>query len=83
MPADHDELAAILEEGVDLQELVVPAQIRRADGELEVVCTRMRLGAPGEDGRPRPRPVAGSEQPISERKWRTPYEISPSVTREG
>ncbi|MBI3835261.1 MAG: 2-oxoacid:acceptor oxidoreductase family protein [Planctomycetes bacterium] len=56
MPAISEEVDAAIEEGVVLDELVAPMQLRSdALGPL-LTCVRMRLGEPDESGRRRPIP---------------------------
>jgi 2-oxoacid:acceptor oxidoreductase gamma subunit (pyruvate/2-ketoisovalerate family) len=55
MPAIDEEIVAALEEGVTLDELVLPLRgTRDADGNLLLVCNRMILGAPDASGRRSP-----------------------------
>ncbi|MCU0506063.1 MAG: FAD-dependent oxidoreductase [Chloroflexi bacterium] len=61
MPADVHEIEQALLEGVRLETLVAPVEVRRADGSLAVTCQRVRLGAVDAGGRRRPEPVAGTE----------------------
>jgi putative selenate reductase len=62
MPAAPEELEGAFEEGNTLEELVTPLEILRSGDTITGVrCVRNRLDAPGPDGRPVPRPVAGSE----------------------
>ena len=66
MPASRDEVEAMLEEGVRLEELAAPIMINREDGEIiSMVCSHMELGKPDESGRPRPVPVKDSEFTIT------------------
>ncbi len=63
MPAEPNEVAAALEEGVDMVFLTSPTKITRAkeaDRRLLVHCLRMELGAPDRSGRRRPVAVDGS-----------------------
>lgn len=53
MPADEEELALALEDGVEFLELLAPASLK--DGVL--TCEKMALGAPGPDGRRQPGPT--------------------------
>jgi putative selenate reductase len=57
MPAAREELAAIQDEGVVIDELLAPVRIDAADGRLALVCRPMRLGRPDASGRPRPEPT--------------------------
>jgi NADH-quinone oxidoreductase subunit F len=62
MPAQIEEVHAALEEGIELQELVVPVQLLGATGRLRGVrCQRMLPGEPDARGRRQPEPVLGSE----------------------
>ncbi len=62
MPAYEEEIEAALEEGVQIEYLVAPVKIDKADGRLEITFIRMKLGEPDDSGRRRPVPVEGSEQ---------------------
>ncbi len=57
MPASAEEIEAAIEEGVQIEFLTAPLRIDRG----VVSCIRMALGAADASGRPRPKPVAGSE----------------------
>ncbi len=61
MPADETEIKEALEEGVNIQYLVAPVNIKRANGDLCVTCVRMELGEPDARGRRQPVPIEGSE----------------------
>ncbi len=62
MPAEPEEVAALLAEGNELVELASPVRVERSDGQVVgLTCVRNRLGPPDQDGRRRPLPVAGSE----------------------
>jgi putative selenate reductase len=63
MPADRDEVRAMLEEGVAVAELTLPVRLRAADGHLAgVVCTRTEYrGQRDAGGRKVPVAVEGSE----------------------
>ena len=62
MPCLMSEVESAEAEGVVLETLVAPAQLKRAaGGGFEITCLRMELGAPDESGRARPVPVPGSE----------------------
>ncbi len=63
MPAQVEEVRAALEEGIQILELVTPTSILGTE-EANVQglrCQRMQLGAPDQQGRRRPLPIAGSE----------------------
>ncbi len=62
MPAAHEEVEALLQEGVEVQLLAAPVRFYEKDGKLaEMECIRMELGEPDASGRRRPSPVKGSE----------------------
>jgi 2-oxoacid:acceptor oxidoreductase delta subunit (pyruvate/2-ketoisovalerate family) len=61
MPAFADEVAAALEEGIEIEFLVAPQSAADDGGEVALTCLRMELGEPGEDGRRKPVPIPGSE----------------------
>jgi len=63
MPADREEVYAMLEEGVAVEELSLPVRLRVEDGHLAgVVCTRMEYrGERDAGGRKMPVAVEGSE----------------------
>jgi len=63
MPADREEVRAMLEEGVGVEELALPVSLRSEEGRLAaVVCTRMEYrGERDAGGRKVPAAVAGSE----------------------
>jgi putative selenate reductase len=62
MPAEKEEITALLEEGIEILELAAPAEVLLEDGKLNGLrCIRMQLGEPDESGRRRPVPVEGSE----------------------
>ena len=62
MPADPAEIAAALEEGVEIQYLCAPVRVLELNGAMRgVECIRMKLGEPDSSGRPRPVPVESSE----------------------
>ena len=62
MPADPHEVAEAVLEGVRIEFLAAPVEVRKGKGgALRVVCQRMKLGAPDSSGRRRPVPVPGSE----------------------
>lgn len=63
MPARAEEIAHAEKEGIQFMFLTAPvAVLGNADKWVTgLKCVRMELGAPDESGRPRPRPVAGSE----------------------
>ncbi|MCP5062825.1 MAG: putative selenate reductase subunit YgfK [Ignavibacteriae bacterium] len=64
MPADKEEIKALLEEGIDIIELAAPLSISQNNNELELFCTKMELGEPDDSGRRRPIPIKDSEYSI-------------------
>jgi putative selenate reductase len=63
MPADREEVRAMLEEGVRVEELVQPVRLRAEEGRLAgVICSRMEYrGERDASGRKVPVPVEGPE----------------------
>jgi putative selenate reductase len=62
MPADREEVRALLEEGITVHELALPSRVHAEDGKLAgLVCKKMRLGPRGADGRKVPEEVPDSE----------------------
>jgi putative selenate reductase len=63
MPADREEVRAMLEEGVAVEEMALPVRLRSEDGRLAgVICTRMEYrGERDAGGRKVPVAVEGSE----------------------
>ncbi|MBW2701236.1 MAG: FAD-dependent oxidoreductase [Deltaproteobacteria bacterium] len=62
MPADDEEIEALLREGVQVQELLAPTAVRLdAEGRFRALaCQKMRLGEADRSGRPKPVPIEGS-----------------------
>ena len=65
MPANPEEVEAALAEGVKIYFLAAPSRIVGQDGELQLECIRMQLGAIDASGRRRPEPIKGSEFTMS------------------
>ncbi len=62
MPADPDEIAAALDEGIEILEYVSPIKIEKnGNGQCSVVLIKMKAGEKETDGRAKPVPVKGSE----------------------
>ena len=61
MPAAREEVEDACAEGVRLELLAAPTEIRRDTGSLVLKCIRMELGPVDDSGRPSPVPVQGSE----------------------
>jgi len=64
MPASSEEISTAEEEGIEIKYLTLPLKIARADGQLQIACSRMALGEPDESGRRKPIPIPGSEHAI-------------------
>jgi len=61
MPANPEEIAGALEEGVKFAFLAAPGKIWNENGAVKLQCVRMELGDVDASGRRRPMPVNGSE----------------------
>ena len=61
MPASPEEIDGALGEGVKIRFLAAPVRIISQDGELQLECIGMKLGAVDVSGRQRPEPIEGSE----------------------
>ena len=57
MPAEPEEVADAVEEGVKIEFLAAPVNV----GKGKITCVRMELGRKDESGRPAPTPIAESE----------------------
>jgi putative selenate reductase len=61
MPADVEEVKALLDEGIEIKELHQPLEIIVVDGLVKgMKCQKMKLGEKGSDGRRRPVPIDGA-----------------------
>ncbi len=61
MPADKEEIEALLEEGIELLELVSPVEIIEENKNRFLRCIKMELNGKDISGRPKPVKVEGSE----------------------
>ena len=62
MPASAEEVAAVEEEGIEIEFLTTPTRFFSQNGRLaKMECIKMKLGKPDASGRPRPIPIEGSE----------------------
>ncbi|MBC8439810.1 MAG: putative selenate reductase subunit YgfK [Deltaproteobacteria bacterium] len=62
MPADLEEIDAVMAEGIEIQELVAPQSVMSKNGRVSGIrCHRMSLVQPDSSGRPRPVVIEGSE----------------------
>jgi NADPH-dependent glutamate synthase beta subunit-like oxidoreductase/Pyruvate/2-oxoacid:ferredoxin oxidoreductase delta subunit len=60
MPAISKEIEEALEEGIDIEFLAAPAEIKRDGDKIDkLVVQRMELGEPDDSGRRRPKPIEG------------------------
>lgn len=66
MPADPDEVEAVLAEGIQVMELVSPLKVNTQNGKVvSLTCIRMKLGEKDAGGRRRPVEIPGSEFEIA------------------
>lgn len=61
MPADREEVEALIKEGIEIIELTAPVSIREAENKLAFKCIKMQLSDVDASGRRRPVPVKDSE----------------------
>ncbi|MBT3208840.1 MAG: putative selenate reductase subunit YgfK [Bacteroidetes bacterium] len=62
MPADHDEIRTAMKEGIKIIELCAPKSIfRNKNGEIKLICSRMKLSGKDKSGRPKPVEIKDSE----------------------
>lgn len=62
MPADMGEIKAVLEEGIKIQELVLPIRVNHKNGKvISLTCIRMKLDGLDVAGRPKPVAIENSE----------------------
>jgi NADPH-dependent glutamate synthase beta subunit-like oxidoreductase/Pyruvate/2-oxoacid:ferredoxin oxidoreductase delta subunit len=65
MPAIDTEVEDALKEGIRIDFLVAPVEVKREGGKVsKVVALKMELGEPDDSGRRRPVPIEGSEYEI-------------------
>ena len=61
MPADVEEIKALLEEGIEIIELTAPEKIISEKGKaVKIICSKMKLGKPDSSGRAKPVKVSNS-----------------------
>ena len=65
MPADSEEIEALLAEKIELLELTAPQKIEKENDKLIFHLTKMELGEPDESGRRRPIEIPNSEFTMS------------------
>jgi NADPH-dependent glutamate synthase beta subunit-like oxidoreductase/CO/xanthine dehydrogenase FAD-binding subunit len=61
MPALKEEIEKAEEEGIGIQLLTLPVEATKKGSTIALKCTKMKLGAPDESGRPRPESIPGFE----------------------
>ncbi|MBU0474114.1 MAG: putative selenate reductase subunit YgfK [Bacteroidetes bacterium] len=61
MPADAEEIKALLEEGIELLELTAPLKIEKENGKLKFNLIKMELGEEDKSGRRKPLEIPYSE----------------------
>lgn len=62
MPADRVEVHCLLEEGIRVHELALPRRVISENGKLKaLICTQMKLGERGADGRKMPVEIPNSD----------------------
>lgn len=64
MPADKEEIEALIEEGIKIVELTSPQKIEKTNDTLLLTCIKMQLGEPDNTGRRRPVEIPGSDYEI-------------------
>jgi putative selenate reductase len=66
MPADHGEIKAVLEEGIEILELISPEKIIQKNGKVKaLLCSKMELKGVDSKGRPSPVKIKDSDFEIS------------------
>ena len=61
MPADAEEISALLAEGIELLELTAPKKIEKENGKLNFHLLKMKLGDADDSGRSRPIEIPNSD----------------------
>ncbi|MBI5538776.1 MAG: putative selenate reductase subunit YgfK [Bacteroidia bacterium] len=62
MPADAEEIAALIDEGIEIIELSAPEKILSENGKvISLICSKMKLGEPDSSGRAKPIKIEHSE----------------------
>ncbi len=66
MPADAEEIAALIDEGIEIIELSAPEKIVSENGKTTaLICSKMKLGEPDSSGRAKPIKIENSEFTIN------------------
>lgn len=61
MPADPEEIRAVLDEGIEIQNLTAPVKVSQNKENLTLTCWKMRLGEKDDSGRRRPVKIENSD----------------------
>ncbi len=62
MPADREEIVALLEEGIEIVQLTQPLSVVSENGKMTALrCQKMKLGQRDRSGRKKPEAIPGSE----------------------
>ncbi|OFX28469.1 MAG: putative selenate reductase subunit YgfK [Bacteroidetes bacterium GWA2_32_17] len=62
MPADAEEITALIGEGIEIIELTSPEKIISKNGKVKsIICSKMKLGEPDSSGRAKPIKIENSE----------------------
>ncbi len=61
MPADKEEIEALIDEGIEIIELASPLELYEDNGKRYLKCIKMELRGVDDSGRPKPKAVDGSE----------------------
>jgi len=62
MPADSGEIKSVMDEGIEIQELVLPIHVNSENNRVKsLTCIRMKLEGNDSAGRPKPVEIPGSE----------------------
>ncbi|MBF0500041.1 MAG: FAD-dependent oxidoreductase [Candidatus Riflebacteria bacterium] len=62
MPADREEIEALIHEGIKILELTAPVEILLEDGKVKALrCSKMRLGEKDSSGRAKPVRIEGAD----------------------
>lgn len=62
MPADEDEIKAVIKEGIEIMELTIPEKVISVDGRVKsLICSKLKLGESDQSGRAQPVKIEHSE----------------------
>jgi len=66
MPADADEIKAVISEGIEIMELTTPEKVIAINGKLKsLICSKLKLGEPDKSGRRQPIKIENSNFTIN------------------